>query len=161
MNTTQPPSHEEVQQHLRDLPNKISEDLIEWIRKSGAMLESLLADNVRLNGEVDRLNQDIDDTMLERDQLRARKERDKQIIADQAADNLRLSKRIAALEKALTFGYDGSYSASVADENNEGDGVPVTLYYTSEQAAFKAHEALCEFIDTAINPAGQCSGTAK
>jgi hypothetical protein len=77
---TKPPSHEEVRQviawHVALQEGQVDETRADALKcaleECDEMLESLLADNVRLSGEVDRLNQDIDDTMLERDQLRAR-----------------------------------------------------------------------------------------
>jgi hypothetical protein len=92
-----------------------------------AMLESLLADNVRLNGENGEL-------VVACDELRA-------VVETMADSAIARDERIAALEKALR-------------------GVRWYVERCLRESGSDVNKNNLAAIDDALNPAGQCSGTA-
>lgn len=167
--TTQPPSHEEVQQlQSRIADTAMLTSLPEWLRKeltaTAAMLESLLADNVRLSKREEYLDSKCDELLRERDRLA--------LLVDQ------LRARIGELEAQVERVHNNYANMSLTSDTTKGeriaalekdaakwrefiDGVPLKYcagIWNKQTYVMTPSVEFAERIDAALNP--QCSGTA-
>jgi hypothetical protein len=144
--TTQPLSHEEVRKRIRIL-GSTTDDV-----ETQEMLESLLADNVRLSGEVKRL------------QVELRRVSQFSGTCGLSTDGINVFGDEPSIKRVKQWMYQAQMCDQLRARIGEKDERIAALerWKQNVYTVFPGIDGQLRFVlgDAALNPAGQCSGTA-